>query len=48
MVFLPQSYMQSEGVWLYCLPAIDTASESPYLFPEPDVSTDPKSRRGGG
>lgn len=37
-----KAYMQSEGLWLFCLPAIDTASKSPYLLPEPDVSTDPK------
>jgi hypothetical protein len=38
-----KAYMQSEGLWLYCLLATDTASESPFLLPEPDVSTDPKS-----
>ena len=38
-----KAYMQSEGLWLYCLPAPLPSSPSPYLVPEPDVEKDPKA-----
>ena len=37
-----KAYMQSEGLWLYCLPAPLPSSSSPYLLPEPDAEKDLK------